>query len=117
MSADFSSLSPPAPGSFPQPASLVQASLAQSASLSALSSLATAAATVDRRVADRGGYGNERRQFGSSHSQLSPAAQELAEALDRYKLQHHRRYITCEEILSVVQQIGYRRPEQGAADQ
>lgn len=52
---------------------------------------------------------NERRQFASSHSELSPDARELALAIDRYKLDNHRRYITCEEMLAVVKQLGYHR--------
>ncbi len=64
---------------------------------------------LDRRVASQNNHGQERRQFGSSHAELSPAARELAEAIDRYKLQHHRRYITCEEMLTVITQLGYHR--------
>ncbi len=51
----------------------------------------------------------ERRQFGSSHCDLSPDARELALAIDQYKLDHRRRYITCEEMLQVIRQLGYSR--------
>ena len=51
----------------------------------------------------------ERRQFGNNHSGLSPDAQELGEAIDRYKLVNRRRYITYEEILSVVKELGYTK--------
>ena len=52
---------------------------------------------------------SERRQFGNSHDDLSPEAAELAQAIDQYKLVHHRRYITCEEMLTVMQSLGYHR--------
>jgi hypothetical protein len=63
---------------------------------------------VDRRSASDSTAG-ERRQFGSSHSGLSDAGRELALAIDQYKLQHHRRYITCDEMLTVLHQLGYSR--------
>lgn len=53
--------------------------------------------------------GVERRQFGNSHQGLSPAARELAEAIDEYKLRHRRRFITYEEMLQVVQGLGYQK--------
>ncbi|MGB7345103.1 MAG: hypothetical protein WBD20_12890 [Pirellulaceae bacterium] len=64
---------------------------------------------VNRRAESNGESTGERRQFGSSHSGLSPAGHELATAIDQYKLQHHRRYITCDEMLSVLQSLGYSR--------
>ena len=51
----------------------------------------------------------ERRQFANSHSELSPAARELAHAIDHYKLHHRRRFITYEEMLSVIQSLGYHK--------
>lgn len=66
---------------------------------------------VDRRESGDDGGRSERRQFGSSHSDLSPDAFELATAIDRYKVENRRRYITCEEMLTVVKQLGYRRDE------
>ncbi|TWU65152.1 MULTISPECIES: hypothetical protein [Crateriforma] len=65
---------------------------------------------VDRRQGSggRGGH-NERRQFGSSHAELSQEGRELALAIDQYKLQNHRRYITCDEMLKVLHQLGYQR--------
>jgi hypothetical protein len=51
----------------------------------------------------------ERRQFTNSHDELSPEAAELAGAIDGYKLQHRRRFITFEEMLSVIKSLGYRR--------
>jgi hypothetical protein len=65
---------------------------------------------VDRRSASRqGDYPGERRQFGSSHSGLSEAGRELALAIDRYKVMHHRRYLTCDEMLTVLAELGYQR--------
>jgi hypothetical protein len=66
-------------------------------------------AALDRRKSAGRPSSSERRQFGSSHAGLSPAAAELAVAIDQYKLQHRRRYITCEEMLVVITQLGYRR--------
>ena len=53
--------------------------------------------------------GHERRQFANSHDELSPNARELATAIDGYKLMHRRRFITCEELLTVVKSPGYHR--------
>lgn len=54
--------------------------------------------------------GVERRQFGNSLEGLSPEAQELAQAIDQYKLTHRRRFITYEEMLFVIKNLGYQRP-------
>ncbi len=53
--------------------------------------------------------GSERRQFANSHEELSPEAQELARAIDGYKLRHRRRFITYEEMLGVVTSLGYHK--------
>lgn len=53
--------------------------------------------------------GRERRQFTNSHTELSPDARELATAIDQYKLHRRRRFITFEEMLQVVQDLGYRK--------
>ncbi len=53
--------------------------------------------------------GVERRQFANHYEDLSPAAQELALAIDRYKLENRRRFINYEEILGVVLSLGYRK--------
>lgn len=68
-------------------------------------------AFVDRRSYDPG-VGRpvqERRQFSNSHEDLSPDACELATAIDGYKVMHRRRFITYEEMLSVVKSLGYRK--------
>ena len=51
----------------------------------------------------------ERRQFSNSYSSMSPEVGELAEAIDRYKLQHRRRFITFEELHDVITSIGYHK--------
>ncbi len=63
---------------------------------------------LDRRnTAGRTTPGFERRQFTNSHTELSPEARNLAEAIDGYKLMHRRRFITFEEMLSVIKELGY----------
>jgi hypothetical protein len=66
---------------------------------------------VDRRTTRPSGLNlvRERRQFTNSHSELSPDATELAQAIDGYKLRHRRRFITFEEMLSVIKSLGYQR--------
>jgi NTP pyrophosphatase (non-canonical NTP hydrolase) len=65
----------------------------------------------DRRNynAQGGAPGSERRQFTNTYEELSPEARELAQAIDSYKLMHRRRFITYEEMLSVVKSLGYGR--------
>ncbi|MGL4594563.1 MAG: hypothetical protein ACRCUY_07535 [Thermoguttaceae bacterium] len=53
--------------------------------------------------------GVERRTFTSCYDGLSPDAQQLAEAIDQYKLVNRRRFITYEEMLSVIKSLGYRK--------
>jgi hypothetical protein len=71
---------------------------------------------VDRRSGNpsENAPGRERRQFANSHDELSPEAAELASAIDGYKLQHRRRFITFEEMLAVIKSLGYERAEQFA---
>jgi hypothetical protein len=68
----------------------------------------------DRRNQEAGGgrASHERRQFANSHDELSPDAAELANAIDGYKLQHRRRFITFEEMLAVIMSLGYERTAQ-----
>ena len=70
----------------------------------------------DARFTERRSYdpgvgrpARERRQFANSHEELSTDARELALAIDEYKLVHRRRFITYEEMLSVVKSLGYRK--------
>ena len=51
----------------------------------------------------------ERRQFVNSHDGLSPAARELALAIDEYKLRHRRRFLSYEEMLAVIEALGYHK--------
>jgi hypothetical protein len=51
----------------------------------------------------------ERRQFANSYDELSPEAADLARAIDGYKVQHRRRFITFEEMLSVIKSLGYTK--------
>jgi hypothetical protein len=66
---------------------------------------------VDRRAAQGSGIApqRERRQFTNSHDELTPDARELANAVDQYKLIHRRRFITYQEMLGVVQSLGYHK--------
>jgi hypothetical protein len=66
---------------------------------------------MDRRSSDSRHFGlaGERRQFTNGHENLSPAAAELATAIDTYKLRHRRRFVTYEEILNVVLALGYHK--------
>lgn len=64
----------------------------------------------DRRLGTkRNSPGLERRQFSDGHSNLSPEAAELGHAIDQYKLEARRRYISYEEMLNVIKSLGYRK--------
>lgn len=70
----------------------------------------TAKPFIDRRISDLPNRtGIERRQFSNTHDDLSAPARELALAIDQYKLRHRRRFINYEEMLSIVQELGYRK--------
>jgi hypothetical protein len=67
---------------------------------------------VDRRQSEpvstwAGGF--ERRQFGNSYNSQRQEVNELAMAIDQYKLRHRRRFITFEELYDVITALGYRR--------
>ena len=49
----------------------------------------------------------ERRQFSNSYDSISPAARELATAVDEYKIRNRRRFITHEEMMAVIESLGY----------
>jgi len=68
------------------------------------------ASFVDRRrhTGERAD-GPERRQFTNSHNSERSEVTELAEAVDRYKLLHRRRFITYEELYDVLSGLGYRK--------
>ena len=70
----------------------------------------TDAAFVDRRTTtSSNSSGFERRQFSDGHQGLSADAAELGSAIDQYKLINRRRYITYEEMLSVIKSLGYSK--------
>jgi hypothetical protein len=63
---------------------------------------------IDRRGRSDGSS-IERRQFKNSHDGLSPDAQEFALAVDHYKIANRRRFISYDEILSVLKSLGYHK--------
>jgi hypothetical protein len=66
---------------------------------------------VDRRSGGRNksAPGLERRQFSDSYDDLTPDAAELGQAIDQYKLINRRRYISYEEMISIVKSLGYSK--------
>ena len=52
---------------------------------------------------------SERRQFSNSYNSENQDVNELAQAIDQYKLVHRRRFITFEELHSVVTGLGYHK--------
>lgn len=82
----------------------MQATLEQQPSIAAIP-------FVDRRrVADTGSQeGRERRQVQDSRAAGRPDVNEFAEAVDRYKVAHHRRFITFEELYDVMVSLGYHK--------
>jgi len=65
---------------------------------------------VDRRQSGAARPGGvERRQFTNSHSGSRPEVGELAQAVDRYKLLHRRRFITYDELYDVFVGLGYHK--------
>ena len=51
----------------------------------------------------------ERRQFVDARKNSRPEVVELAEAIDRYKLLHRRRFITFDELYDVIASLGYAK--------
>lgn len=68
---------------------------------------------VDRRDPNRQrkSTGLERRQFSDGHNHLSKNAAELGRAVDQYKLENHRRFVTYEELLAVITELGYSKQD------
>lgn len=64
---------------------------------------------VDRRQAGSGAPGVERRQFSDAHNSDNPDITELGKAIDKYKLENRRRFITIEELYNVISSLGYKR--------
>lgn len=66
---------------------------------------------VDRRQATSSGEDSvvERRQFSDARNSNRPEVDELARAVDQYKLRHRRRFITFEELFDVMTSLGYHK--------
>lgn len=64
---------------------------------------------VDRRSSEPTPSGVERRQFSPSYNSERPEVNDLARAVDEYKMRHRRRFITFEELYDVVVSLGYHR--------
>ncbi len=65
---------------------------------------------VDRRaVPGDNPRGIERRQFLPSYNSEREQVNELAEAVDQYKMRHRRRFITFDELYDVMVSLGYHR--------
>jgi hypothetical protein len=64
---------------------------------------------TERRREPVGAPGVERRQFSDSRQSSRPEIDELAKAVDQYKLIHRRRFITFEELYDVMISLGYHR--------
>lgn len=64
---------------------------------------------AERRQRAAGAPGVERRQFSDARRSERPEIEELAKAVDQYKLIHRRRFITFEELYDVMISLGYHR--------
>jgi len=66
---------------------------------------------VERRQRDPGTSPavSERRQFRDGNRSARPEVAELADAIDDYKVAHHRRFITFEELFDVMASLGYHK--------
>lgn len=65
---------------------------------------------VDRREsATENTPKTERRQFSDEHKSDRPEVDELATAIDDYKVRNRRRFITFEEIYDVMVSLGYHK--------
>jgi hypothetical protein len=51
----------------------------------------------------------ERRQFRDGNRSARPEVAELANAIDDYKIQNRRRFITFEELFDLMTSLGYHR--------
>lgn len=64
---------------------------------------------VERRKQEKTSDGFERRQFRDGNRSSRPEVAEFAEAIDQYKITHHRRFITFEELYDVMVSLGYHK--------
>lgn len=62
-----------------------------------------------RRSASTAPGGIERRQFQDSRAAGRPEVNEFASAVDEYKLNNRRRFITYEELYDIFMKLGYSR--------
>ncbi len=62
-----------------------------------------------QRSENRGNPGVERRQFRDGDRSARPEVAELANAIDDYKINNRRRFITFEELFDVIASLGYHR--------
>jgi hypothetical protein len=71
----------------------------------------TPAPFVDRREFPATPWisGSERRQFSNAYDSSRQEVNELAMAIDQYKLRHRRRFITFEELYDVIAGLGYHK--------
>jgi hypothetical protein len=66
---------------------------------------------VDRRGTPSAPWASapERRQFSNAYDSSRQEVNELAMAIDQYKLRHRRRFITFEELYDVIAGLGYHK--------
>ncbi|NQV26896.1 MAG: hypothetical protein HQ518_21310 [Rhodopirellula sp.] len=51
----------------------------------------------------------ERRQFRDARNDANPGAAELGDAIDKYKSENRRRFITWDELYNVILDLGYEK--------
>ena len=51
----------------------------------------------------------ERRQFRDARNYSNPEEAELGDAIDQYKMDHRRRFITWDELYDVIRNLGYEK--------
>ena len=64
---------------------------------------------VERRCGGDSPNGVERRQFRDGNRSSRPEVAEFADAIDRYKLENRRRFITFDELYDVMVSLGYHK--------
>ncbi|MEZ6067360.1 MAG: hypothetical protein R3B90_17025 [Planctomycetaceae bacterium] len=64
---------------------------------------------VDRRQGNADQPVRERRQFTPSYDSARVEVNEMAKAIDEYKMRHRRRFITFEELYDVIAGLGYHK--------
>lgn len=64
---------------------------------------------VDRRRGGESSTSVERRQFRDGNRSARPEVAEFADAIDQYKIQNRRRFITFDELYDVMVSLGYHK--------